>query len=49
MMNCTTLLLAALLMLPVFPQAVGAIPYFARKYGVTCSQCHVSAQAQCLR
>ena len=35
-----TALLAALVLLPLFPSQASAIPAFARKYKVTCALCH---------
>jgi hypothetical protein len=33
---------ASLLLLSALPQDAAAIPYFARRYGVSCQQCHVT-------
>lgn len=41
-MKCAKWVAVAVLALPLAPQAAGAIPYFARKYNVSCAQCHVS-------
>lgn len=38
----TTWALAAAMLSAIAPVTAHAIPYFARKYGVTCAQCHVS-------
>ena len=37
-----TTLYAVVFLITVLPRPADAIPYFARKYGVTCSQCHVA-------
>ncbi len=38
----TVLLFGALLLVPIREALANRIPYFARKYNVACSQCHVS-------
>lgn len=41
-MNTRLRIVVALVFLSAHPKVAEAIPYFARKYGVSCAQCHVA-------